>query len=203
MISGNEAAIILISYVLGCISSGYYLVKLSKGVDIRKLASGSTGARNTGRILGKKGFIITLACDLMKGVSIILLCKYLNLSDTATSLSMIALVAGNIFPIQLRFSGGKGVGVTLGALLILDYWLAASLTITFFLLLLITRKYILSGMSAIAMLCIFVLFRSHSPIQIFSVFAVVTLILFAHRNNIRNEFTKNTAQSDTEELSCR
>lgn len=203
MISGKESVIIILSYILGCISSGYYLVKIFAGIDIRKHVSGSTGARNVGRVLGKKGFILTVCCDFIKGAAIILLCNFLNLSETATSLSMIAIVTGHIFPVQLGFDGGKGVVVTVGALLVFDHYLAACLTITFFLLLLITKKYILSGMIAIALLCFFVFFRNHSPIEIFSVFSIVTLILFAHRSNIKKEFTKNTAQTDMEELSCR
>lgn len=203
MISGNESAIIILSYILGCISSGYYLVKIFSGTDIRKHASGSTGARNVGRILGKKGFAATLSCDLLKGASIILLCRYLNLGNLATSLSMIALVTGHIFPIQLGFHGGKGVVVTIGALLVFDYMLAGCLTISFFLLLLITRKYILSGMAAIALLCVFVFFRNHSPIEIISVFTIVILILYAHRSNIKKEFTNSAAQTGREELPCR
>jgi glycerol-3-phosphate acyltransferase PlsY len=203
MISGNESAIIILSYILGCISSGYYLVKIFKGTDIRKHASGSTGARNVGRILGKKGFAATLSCDIIKGAGIMILCRYLHFSDLATSLSMIALVIGHIFPIQLGFHGGKGVIVTIGALLVFDYLLAGCLTISFFLLLLITKKYMLSGMAAIGLLCLFVFFRNHSPIEIFSVFTVVILILFAHRSNIRKEFTNKTTPANTEELPCR
>lgn len=203
MISGKESVIIIAGYILGCISSGYYLVRLLADTDIRKHASGSTGARNVSRILGKKGFMLTLSCDFIKGVSLLLLCRYLNLSSLATSLSMIALVTGHIFPIQLGFRGGKGVMVTVGALIIFDYYLAACLTISFFLILLITRKYILSGMAAIALLCFFVFFRNHTPAEISSVFTVVILILYAHRSNIRKEFANNTAATDMEDISCR
>jgi len=62
----KEIAVVLASYVLGCISTGYYLVRFRTGHDIRTLHSGSTGARNVGRVLGRTGFIVTLAGDLAK-----------------------------------------------------------------------------------------------------------------------------------------
>ena len=55
------------SYVLGCYSTGYYLVRKRTGQDIRELGSGSTGARNAGRALGRSGFLLTMAGDLAKG----------------------------------------------------------------------------------------------------------------------------------------
>ena len=55
------------SYVLGCFSTGYYLVRQRTGQDIRELGSGSTGARNAGRVLGRNGFLLTMAGDLAKG----------------------------------------------------------------------------------------------------------------------------------------
>jgi len=199
MIVGKESVIIIAGYFLGCISSGYYLVRFLANTDIRKHASGSTGARNVGRLLGKKGFLLTLGCDFTKGAAAILLCKYADLSDTATSLAMTAVVAGHIFPVQLSFHGGKGVAVTAGALLVFDYYLAACLTITFILLYFITKKYILSGMTAIALLCLFVFFRNRTPIEILSVFMVVAIILFAHRSNIKKEIANITASTETED----
>jgi glycerol-3-phosphate acyltransferase PlsY len=67
-LSSTQLIVIIIGYGLGCISTGYYLVRLRTGQDIRKLGSGSMGGRNVGRVLGRSGFALTMAGDTVKGI---------------------------------------------------------------------------------------------------------------------------------------
>src|SRR5262245_16428862 len=111
---------ILLCYALGCLTTGYYLVWLRTGVDIRTLGSRSLGARNVGRALGATGFFMTLLGDIGKGVVAILLARYIGLAEAALPLALLAVVAGHIWPVQLGFQGGKGLATAAGALLIYD-----------------------------------------------------------------------------------
>jgi len=196
---GKEIIIILLSYALGCIATGYYIVKLCTGKDIRKSGSGSTGARNVARVIGKKGFVLTFTVDVLKGIAAIFVCKYFDLPDWAVVLSILAVTAGHIFPIQLSFHGGKGVGVTIGAMLIFDYYLAAVLFISFAILYLISRHYMLSGITALAVLPAAAFFRDHSAIEIIGIAVLIALVLFAHRSNIGKLFNRNTIAIESDE----
>ncbi|MBW8035735.1 MAG: glycerol-3-phosphate acyltransferase [Planctomycetes bacterium] len=188
----KEIIVILLSYTLGCVATGYYIVKFCVKKDIRQLGTGTIGARNVGRILGKKGFAFTITADALKGATAVFLCTYLNLPDWALILSMLAVTAGHIFPVQLSFHGGKGIGVTVGALLLFDYYLAAGLFLSFALLFLLSRNYMLSGIIAIIILPITAFLHNHSHIEVVGIILLVTLVLFAHRKNIQKLFTRNT-----------
>lgn len=188
----KEIITILLSYALGCIATGYYIVKLVTKKDIRKLGTGSTGAKNVARILGKKGFVFTIIIDALKGATAIFLCKYLNLPDWALILSMLAVTAGHIFPIQLSFQGGKGIGTAVGALLIFDYYLVALLFLSFAILFLLSRNYMLSGIIALTLIPAAAFLRNHSPIMVTGIILLIILILFAHRKNIQKIFAHNT-----------
>src|SRR5574339_339768 len=117
---GEEMLVILVAYALGCFTAGYYLVRWWTGEDVRYSGSGSSGATNVGRVLGRPGFLFTLLLDLTKGCLAVWLAEYLRLRPTTAVLSMLAVVAGHIWPLQLRFRGGKGVATGLGALLVLE-----------------------------------------------------------------------------------
>lgn len=67
------------AYLLGCFNTGYYLVRMMTGQDVRTLASGGTGSRNVGRLLGAKGFVLTLIGDAGKGMAAVWLGQYLAL----------------------------------------------------------------------------------------------------------------------------
>ena len=81
-VGGFETCVgMLAAYGLGCLTTGYYLVRLRTGQDIRGLGSGSVGARNVGRILGKSGFFITLAGDSGKGALAVWAMRYFSGND--------------------------------------------------------------------------------------------------------------------------
>src|SRR6266511_3032112 len=116
----KETLMLLVGYALGCFTSGYYLVRWRTGDDIRLIGSGSVGATNVGRVLGRPGFLLTVLGDFFKGLFAVWLARYFQLKPTGVMLVMIAVSAGHIWPVQLWFRGGKGVATSLGALMMFD-----------------------------------------------------------------------------------
>jgi glycerol-3-phosphate acyltransferase PlsY len=178
----------LAAYLLGCFAVGYYLVRTRIGKDIREIQSGSVGARNVGRVLGKSGFIMTLLCDSGKGaLAVWLVLKWTN-DNRLALLAMLAVVAGHIWPVQLRFRGGKGVATSLGALLVFDYRIVLTLSALFLAGFVLTRKTFFPGMIAFACLPLVGWFFecSNSAVTLLAVLSAA--ILFAHRKNLADEF---------------
>jgi len=196
MTYGKEILVTGISYLLGCISAGYYLVKLRTGRDIRQSGSGSTGARNVARTLGKSGYVITLAADILKAVAAISLARILEVEQWALMLSVLAVVAGHIWPVQLGFRGGKGVAVLLGALLVFDCRLLAVLLLVCGTVYLTTRKYIFSGLVAVLSLSVAAVVLEYSRVEALGIVLLTMIILFAHRANMRQAFQEGRRKAN-------
>jgi len=179
-----EILVILLSYMIGCISVGYYLTRFFADKDIRSCGSGSTGAMNVGRTLGKKGFIITVCCDFSKGMIALIIANILQLPIWAIMLSLLGVVIGHIYPAQLGFRGGKGIATAFGALFVFNWHLLVAITVVFLLCFVLSKKYMLSGILAIIVLPIMAVLKKHSIIEITGLMILVLIILFAHRANI-------------------
>ncbi|HZP64576.1 MAG TPA: glycerol-3-phosphate 1-O-acyltransferase PlsY [Terriglobales bacterium] len=115
----NVPIIIVISYVLGSIPFGYLLIRIFRGQDIRQSGSGNIGATNVSRtspILGA----VTLLLDALKGIAAVLITRAFFPSHSGLmGLAAFMAVAGHVFPVWLRFRGGKGVATGLGSFLVL------------------------------------------------------------------------------------
>jgi glycerol-3-phosphate acyltransferase PlsY len=105
----------LAGYAIGCACSGYYLVRLVSGEDIRRVGSGTAGATNVGRRLGPIGFAATFLLDCVKGVAVGWGTAHYGLGAAETSTAILAVVSGHVWPVQLGFRGGKGIATSLGA----------------------------------------------------------------------------------------
>ncbi len=189
MLNFKEVITILLSYMLGCISTGYYLVHFSAGKDIRSHGSQSTGARNVGRTLGAPAFVITFLGDFAKGAIATGMAIYLGLAPLSVILVVIAVVAGHIWPAQLGFRGGKGLSTTLGALLVFDYRLAIVLLLLAGLALAIIRQFSPGGLTAIVLSPGVVAIMEYHLTIVLSMAVLATIILIAHQTNIREIFT--------------
>ena len=124
----RDALAVLLGYAAGSIPFGL-LIGFAKGVDIRRSGSGNIGASNVGRLLGKPYGILVFLLDLAKGALPVFLVKSLGWSAPDEVLGMplghyvgIAAVLGHMFPVWLRFRGGKGVATALGVFLVLATW---------------------------------------------------------------------------------
>jgi glycerol-3-phosphate acyltransferase PlsY len=107
------------AYLLGGFSPGYWLVRLRTGADVRAQGSGATGATNSARLLGKGGFALVLLLDALKGALAVLGARAAGLTGGWEFAAGTAVVAGHVWPVQLRFQGGRGLGPLLGAWLVL------------------------------------------------------------------------------------
>ncbi|HWC60997.1 MAG TPA: glycerol-3-phosphate acyltransferase [Verrucomicrobiae bacterium] len=175
------------AYLLGCFAAGYYLVRSRLGEDVRELGSGSVGARNVGRILGKTGFLITLLCDFGKGALAVWAARHFTKDDRIVALAMVAVVAGHIWPAQLRFHGGKGMATSLGALLVFDPKFAFIYGALFLGSFVLLWRTILPGLFALICLPLVALFLGQDRIEVVLITVTAGLVLLAHRKNIADE----------------
>lgn len=179
------ATLILGSYGLGCVVGAYYLVRWRTGRDLRSLGSGNAGARNAGRVLGYGAFAAALLLDAGKGALATWIGRQVDPQPIATVLAMTAVVVGHIWPIQLRFRGGKGAATALGIMTVFDPIATGLLLVVGSVILLLTRRFTISGLAAIALTPAVAAWRGHTPTEIIALAVMAALILYAHRVNLR------------------
>jgi len=137
---------IVIGYLLGSIPSAYLAGRLRKGIDIREVGSRNMGAMNVFYQVGPLDAALVSLADLGKGVGAILLVRWLvgipliSPFDFSTGLIATAAIMGHIFPVFLKFRGGKGAATAIGILIFLMPWAVPFLFIVFAIALLITRN---------------------------------------------------------------
>lgn len=176
------------AYLLGCFSTGYYYVRIFTTQDIRYTGSKSTGATNVGRILGKKGFIITVIIDIIKGSLIAIACKYLKLDEAQSLLSIIALVCGHIWPLQLRFHGGKGIAVFIGFFLFWNPYMLLTMAIIGLPFYLFLQNFTISGLIGLLTFPGFAIINHFDLKSTLLVSLLVCIIYVAHSENISRFF---------------
>jgi acyl phosphate:glycerol-3-phosphate acyltransferase len=173
----------LIGYVLGSIPFGVILTRLAGTQDLRSIGSGSIGATNVLRT-GNKGLAAgTLLGDMLKGTVAVVIAGYLWGPDAAM-LAGLGAFLGHLFPLWLKFKGGKGVATYIGVLLGLFWPAAAMFGVIWLATAFSTRYSSLSALVASFATPIFLWLFGHLALS--SLFAVMTLLLFwAHRENIK------------------
>jgi len=176
--------IVASAYLLGSIPSGYILGNWA-GVDVRKAGSGNVGATNVARVAGKLHGVLTLVADAAKGFIPVIMASRLDLSSTVVTCAAVAAFVGHLYPLFLRFQGGKGVATALGALLAMAPLAALVLIGVFALVALSSRIVSLSSMVAAAAAPITLWFFSYSPISIAMSAFLAAMIILRHRDNIR------------------
>ncbi|NVN86648.1 MAG: glycerol-3-phosphate 1-O-acyltransferase PlsY [Rhodopseudomonas sp.] len=180
---GIYIAALVLGYLLGSIPFGLILTKLAGTQDLRTVGSGNIGATNVLRT-GRKGLAAaTLLGDALKGTAAVLIAAWFGGAEAAM-LAALGAFLGHLFPVWLKFKGGKGVAVYIGVLLGLFWpgavvfcvlWLATALT---------TRYSSLSALVAAFITPIFLWWFGHLALA--ALFAVLTLLLvYMHRENIK------------------
>jgi glycerol-3-phosphate acyltransferase PlsY len=173
----------VIGYLLGSIPFGLVLTKLAGTADLRSVGSGNIGATNVLRT-GRKGLAAaTLLLDMLKGTAAVIISGYFG-GPNAAMLAALGAFLGHLFPVWLKFRGGKGVAVYIGALLGL-FWPAAVVFCAVWLATAFTSRYSsLSALVASFVTPLFLWWFGHAALA--SLCAVLTLLLFyMHRENIR------------------
>jgi len=172
----------LYSYFLGSIPFGLIYAKLAGLGDVRNIGSGNIGATNVLRTGNKKVAALTLLCDIAKGSLAVFIT--LNFFPKLILLSSVVVYLGHIFPVWLKFKGGKGVATFIGAIVILNYVLSLIFLISWAI---VAKIFKISSLSAIvAFLITFVatvFLYENDLILVMSFFTVFSI--FTHRENIK------------------
>jgi glycerol-3-phosphate acyltransferase PlsY len=174
---------LILGYLLGSIPFGLVLTKLAGTQDLRAIGSGNIGATNVLRT-GRKGLAAaTLICDALKGTVAVIIAGYLG-GPNAAMLAALGAFLGHLFPVWLKFRGGKGVAVYIGVLIGL-FWPAAVVFCVLWLAVAAASRYSsLASLVASFVTPIFLWWFGHPALA--SLFAVLTLLVFyVHRENIR------------------
>lgn len=182
-------SVILGAYLIGSIPTGYIIVKLATGQDIRTIGSGSTGATNVKRVMGKKWFFITLLLDAFKGALPIVLAYFLcsNFTDIGLLpvLAAVAVILGHSKSVFLKFTGGKSVASGVGTILALNIWVGLIIAaiwgvITY------TSKYVSLGSIIALAISPVLMYLFRQPVAYIVYCAVGALyIIWLHRSNIQ------------------
>ena len=187
--------VVVLAYLLGSVPAGYLLVRIFRKQDIRTIGSGNIGATNVLRSGGKGLGLATFILDTCKGAVAVLLGAALAAPLLPTvpprnveALAALCAVIGHMFPIWLRFKGGKGVATGFGVFLVAAPWAALASIMLFFVIFAITRYVSLSSILAAASFPIFAGFTVSGPKPAFFIavqIIVALLIIVKHHPNIR------------------
>ncbi len=179
--------LVIVAYLLGAIPFGYLLVRWSTGRDIRQTGSGNVGATNALRS-SKLAGILTLACDAGKGALAVWLAQRFATDPRIPLIAAVATIVGHVFPVFLKFRGGKGVATGCGAFVMLVPYAVLAVLVLFIGVVAVSRYISLGSILAAAFFPLFVaLFGYGLPLVWVCVFGGM-LIIAKHHENIRRMF---------------
>ena len=182
-----EILIILVSYCFGSIPTGFLFGKFLKNIDLRLIGSGSTGATNVLRNVGKWPALYVFIIDVIKGLIAVKIAQYYVNENLYVILAGLTAIAGHIWPIWLKGKGGKAVATGLGIFLALS-WKVGLASLGIFLMILIKSKFVsLSSITAATFLPILMFLNLRDinhPYVLLSIFVSI-LVIWKHRTNIK------------------
>jgi len=180
----------IFAYLLGSIPSGF-IVGILAGVDVRDAGSGNIGATNVARVLGKGRGLLTLVADMAKGFVPVFIAQRLGMSDLALALVASAGFLGHLFPVFLKFQGGKGVATAFGALLALAPPATLVLILVFGVAVLWSHRVSLGSISAALAAPIALWAFSYSVELVVMGAFLGAMVILRHRDNIKRLLAGN------------
>ena len=187
----------VIAYLLGSISFSVIISKKMAGFDVREKGSGNAGTTNVLRSVGKKAAILTLICDVLKGVLAVLVAYIAgNIVKEGVDRALLIQIAGllvvvgHTFPIFFGFKGGKGIATALGVLLITNWNIGLICLVFALVLMALTKMVSLESISAAILFPVLILLMPHTAYLvdgnyvIYSILMAV-LVVFNHRANVK------------------
>ena len=183
------AAVFIIAYLIGSIPTGYLIVKVKTGQDIRNVGSGSTGATNVKRVLGKKWFFTVMLLDALKGALPVILAKLFSTAGISVGLApvmaAIGVIIGHSKPLFLNFHGGKSVASGVGTILALN-WVAGLTIACIWGVITYITKYVSVGSIIALAVSPFIMYFLNAPIGyvVYCAFGAI-YIIYLHRENIK------------------
>ena len=186
---------IIIAYLIGAIPTGYLIVKSKTGEDLRTIGSGSTGATNVKRVLGKKWFFTTLLLDAFKGALPVILAKTFVTAGASLGLApviaAIAVIIGHSKSCFLDFKGGKSVASGVGTILALNFIVGVIIAVVWAIIT-YTTKYVSVGSIIALLISPILMFLFHAPIAYIAYCALGAIyIVYLHRENIKRLIAGN------------
>ncbi len=189
----------IIAYLIGSISFSVIISKKMAGFDVREKGSKNAGSTNVLRTVGKKAAVITLLCDVLKGVVAVLIAyivgKFVDNVDRAILVQVAALcvVIGHTFPIFFKFKGGKGVATSLGIVLLLNWQIGLICLVFALVLMILTRMVSLGSISAAILFPVLTIFITENYLVegnyiIFGIL-LAAFVVYNHRANVKRILT--------------
>ena len=176
--------LLAIGYLLGSMPNGYLAGRWLKGIDLRQCGSGSTGATNVLRNVGKGPALVVFLLDVGKGALAVLLAKQVGLNDWLQVLTGLAALAGHIWPVWLGWKGGKAVATGLGLFLGLAWPVGLASLGIFLAVISIFRIVSLSSVAAAMALPVLMMATDQNTASITVSVVAMLLVLWRHRSNI-------------------
>ena len=171
----------VIAYFIGNISPSTLLAR-ARGIDIKKEGSGNAGTTNALRVMGKKAAIITLVVDILKGVVSVLIGWGLA-GQLGAMVCVLFVMLGHVWPLLLKFKGGKGIATSFGALLALDPLLALIELAIVAAVTLVTKRMSAGSIAGLVLLPVICIFRQPAEFVVISIILAV-IMLIKHKANI-------------------
>ena len=184
--------VISISYLMGSIPFGFILTKIFLKKDIREIGSGNIGATNVLRTGNKLIGYLTLILDVLKAVIPVLYIKF-NFPELVYISSLSAFI-GHVFPIWLKFKGGKGVATYVGILFSINYFLGIIFIVSWLIIFFISKYSSLGSILSTLVIPIFIFLNSSYEYQHFFIIMFV-LILYSHRENVKRLINKEESKT--------
>lgn len=182
--SMHIAAVIIMGYLLGNISPSYLIAKKYANIDIRNYGSGNAGTTNSLRVLGVKKALIVLLIDAAKGIAAARLGYFLG-GERLALIGAVSVIIGHVFPVFLKFKGGKGVATVIGSLMSVFPMYGLIALLIGIAMIMKTRYVSLGSMTGIVSMT-FLLYMNQADSYSLSIVSFIALfILFTHRENIR------------------
>jgi glycerol-3-phosphate acyltransferase PlsY len=180
----SSLLLLTLGYLLGSMPNGYLAGRWLKGIDLRQCGSGSTGATNVLRNVGKGPALVVFLLDVGKGALAVLLAKSMGLNDWVQVLAGLAALAGHIWPVWLGWKGGKAVATGLGMFLGLAWPVGLACFGLFMAVISLSRIVSLSSAVAAIGLPVLMVLAGASVASISVSLVASVLVLWRHRSNI-------------------
>ena len=183
---------IAISYLMGSIPFGLILTKIFLNKDIRDIGSGNIGATNVLRTGNKIIGYLTLSLDVLKAVIPVLYIKF-NYPELVY-VSSLSVFIGHVFPLWLKFKGGKGVATYVGILFSINYILGFVFVVSWLIIFFVLRYSSLGSILATLIIPIFIFFNPNYENEYFFIIMFI-LILFTHKENVKRLINKEESKT--------
>ena len=178
------------SYIIGNVLTGYIYVKLFHHTDIQKNGSGNPGARNAGRLYGRKAFVVTFLGDALKGSLVILIGRALHFADIELLIGLALAVLGHIKPFFFTFKGGKGISTFIGGILTFQPLLAPIIVVGFLLIYPFTKSFTLAGLASICLIPVSVTYMTNELYNLLVLSFMILMLILAHSENLFKKLKK-------------